>query len=69
MKDKIVIDRSISEDLVELAFDPQTSGGLLIALPAGEAPALVEELQANGVGAAAIIGHAAHHRDAWVTLE
>ena len=69
LKDKIVIDRSISEDLVELAFDPQTSGGLLIALPAGEAPSLVEELQANGVGAAAIIGHAAHHRDAWVTLE
>jgi selenide,water dikinase len=68
LKDKIIIDRAIREDLVEIAFDPQTSGGLLIALPAGEAPALVEELQANGIRAAAIIGHAAVHQEAWVTL-
>jgi selenide,water dikinase len=68
LKNKIIIDRSIPEDLVEVAFDPQTSGGLLIALPAGEAPALVEELHANGIRTAAIIGHAAVHREAWVTL-
>jgi selenide,water dikinase len=68
LKNKIIIDRSIRKDLVEIAFDPQTSGGLLIALPAGEAPALVEELQANGIGAAAIVGHAAVHQEAWVTL-
>jgi selenide,water dikinase len=68
LRNKIIIDRSIREDLVEIAFDPQTSGGLLIALPSGEAPALVEELQAKGIGAAAIIGHAAVHQEAWVTL-
>jgi selenide,water dikinase len=68
LRDKIIVDRSIPEDLVEVAFDPQTSGGLLIALPAGEAPALVEELQASGIRAAAIIGHSAVHQAAWVTL-
>jgi selenide, water dikinase len=68
LQNKIRIDRSIPEDLVEVAFDPQTSGGLLIALPAGEASALVEELQANGIRAAAIIGHAAVHQGAWVTF-
>jgi selenide,water dikinase len=68
LQDKIMIARSIPEDLVEVAFDPQTSGGLLIALPAGEAPALVEELQANGIRAAAIIGHAAVQQEAWVTF-
>jgi selenide,water dikinase len=68
LKNKIIIDRSIPEDLVEVAFDPQTSGGLLIALPAGDAPALVEKLQANGIESAAIIGHAALHEEAWVTI-
>jgi selenide,water dikinase len=68
LRDKIIVDRSIPEDLVEVAFDPQTSGGLLIALPAGEAPALVEELQASGIRAATIIGHSAVHQAAWVTL-
>jgi selenide,water dikinase len=68
LKDKITIDRSIREDLVEIALDPQTSGGLLIALPADEAPALVVELQANGIGAAGIVGYAAVHQEAWVTL-
>jgi selenide,water dikinase len=68
LKNKIIIDPSIREDLVEIAFDPQTSGGLLIALPADEAPALVEELQANGIGAAGIVGYASVHQEAWVTL-
>ena len=68
LQNKIMIDRSIPEDLVEVAFDPQTSGGLLVALPAGEAPALVRELQANGIRTAAIIGHAAVHQEAWVIL-
>jgi len=68
LKDKIIVDRSVPEGLVEVAFDPQTSGGLLIALPASEAQGLADELQANGIGAAAVIGHAAVQREVWVTL-
>ncbi len=41
----------------ELLFDPQTSGGLLIALPRGTAPRLVEALHATG-HRAALIGEA-----------
>jgi selenide,water dikinase len=40
--------------LVDLVFDPQTSGGLLFALPAGQAAALCEELRADGLPAAVI---------------
>ena len=35
----------------EVLYDPQTSGGLLIALPEAEAPALLEALKAAGLSA------------------
>ena len=50
--------RSVAEHLVELAFDPQTSGGLLIAFPKQDAPGLVSTLEARGVSDAKIVGHA-----------
>ncbi|MGB9081485.1 MAG: selenide, water dikinase SelD [Desulfuromonadaceae bacterium] len=40
----------------DLLFDPQTSGGLLIAVAAGEADRLVAALKAKGIESAAIIG-------------
>jgi len=55
---KMAIDPSINKGLVETALDPQTSGGLLIALPEKDAGKLVLELKANGVESASIIGHA-----------
>lgn len=43
----------------ELLFDPQTSGGLLFSVPAGEADAFVRELRAAGVEHAAVVGEVA----------
>jgi selenide,water dikinase len=68
LKDKITIDKSIREGLVEVAFDPQTSGGLLIALGQRYALKLVEELHANGVKAATVIGYATSLQKPWVRL-
>jgi selenide,water dikinase len=68
LKDKITVDESIREGLVEVAFDPQTSGGLLIALPQRSAPKLVDELQANGLKVAAVIGYATSLQKTWVRL-
>ena len=68
LKDKTTIDKTIREGLVETALDPQTSGGLLIALAQKRAPRLVEELQDNGVKAAAVIGYATSLQKAWVRL-
>ncbi len=68
LQDKVAVETSVRAGLVEVAFDPQTSGGLLIALPRSEAPSLVQELHAAGVGAATIIGHATARQQVTVRL-
>jgi selenide,water dikinase len=50
------IQDGISDECAITLFDPQTSGGLLIVLPDGEADELVSQLHAGGVEAAAVIG-------------
>jgi len=42
--------------LVDVFFDPQTSGGLLISLSAGEAETLVAAMHDQGISEAAVIG-------------
>jgi selenide,water dikinase len=68
LKDKVTVDNSIRAGLVELAFDPQTSGGLLIAVPQKFAQKLVTELIASGLKDAAAIGYATSLQKAWVRL-
>ncbi len=46
----------ISEELRDLMVDPQTSGGLILGIPADRAAAALEALLAQGVHAAAEIG-------------
>ena len=53
------IDTAVDPALVDIAFDPQTSGGLLIAVSAGSAGQLCAALSAAGVQAA-VIGSAGH---------
>jgi selenide,water dikinase len=50
------ISDEVSEQIAELVFDPQTSGGLLIAVPDAQALALLAELQKSGHREAAIVG-------------
>ena len=68
LKDKTSFDRSVRADLVELAFDPQTSGGLLIALPADQADGLVERLRSSGIEAATRVGYATAAQEVSVRL-
>jgi selenide,water dikinase len=53
---QVHLDRGVALEMTQVLFDPQTSGGLLIALPAAQAEALVQTLHGRGVHAAAIIG-------------
>ena len=44
----------VSFAMQEVLFDPQTSGGLLVALPSEEAPRLLDELRVAGLPAEAV---------------
>jgi selenide,water dikinase len=68
LDDKMAIDKSIREGLVEVALDPQTSGGLLIAIAKRHAAKLVDELHAAGVTVACEVGYATSLQKPWVRL-
>jgi selenide,water dikinase len=50
------MDKSVPQYLQDILFDPQTSGGLLIAVPKAKAIKLLKKLHTAGVNDAAIIG-------------
>jgi selenide,water dikinase len=68
LADKVHVSSSVPQDLNEIAFDPQTSGGLLIAVPGREGEPLVHELLSEGIQAAAVIGEVVPHTEAWVEI-
>jgi selenide,water dikinase len=68
LEDKVRVHPSVREGLVQVAFDPQTSGGLLIAVAKGEAPHLLDALQAGGVATRAVVGRATSPGKFLVTL-
>jgi selenide,water dikinase len=55
---RVRLAEGLAPEAVALAFDPQTSGGLLMAVPAAKARRLVHDLSEAGYGAAAVIGEA-----------
>jgi selenide,water dikinase len=68
LSDKMVIDKSIREGLVQVALDPQTSGGLLIAIAKRHAGKLLDDLRGAGVTHATEVGYATSLQKPWVRL-
>ena len=68
LNDKMVIDKSIREGLIQVALDPQTSGGLLVAVAKRHAAKLVDDLHAAGVPHATEVGYATSLQKPWVRL-
>ena len=53
---KVEAQSTVDEVLMDILYDPQTSGGLLISLPSGEAEKLVAALKREGGADACIVG-------------
>lgn len=49
LEGKVTVDPKINQNIEKILYDPQTSGGLLIAIPADKAEAFGAALQENGL--------------------
>jgi selenide,water dikinase len=62
-RNRVRISDEVSDEIAAIAFDPQTSGGLLIAIPEHQSLALLAELQSSGHREAAIVGRVTARRE------
>lgn len=65
---KVYFEKNISDELKDILFDPQTSGGLLISVNKDKALDLLEELE-NGPTECAIIGEVFSEREYPLIIE
>jgi selenide, water dikinase len=65
---RVRISDEVAPEMAEIFFDPQTSGGLLIALPESQALPLLAELQAGGNLEAAMVGRVVAQTDFAIEL-
>ena len=54
--DRVVASERLPQEMVDICFDAQTSGGLLIAIEQGRAAPLLKALHDRGVSMAAVLG-------------
>ena len=66
--DGVKLRREIPLAIQDILYDPQTSGGLLFALPERDAQACLRELQ-DQIPRAAIVGYVTEKEEAFVCLE
>ena len=64
----VAVRGSVSLAMEDILYDPQTSGGLLFALPAEDAAVCLAELR-QVIPQAAIIGYVTEKEDAYIILE
>jgi selenide,water dikinase len=62
------IEEDVDSLLVEFAFDPQTSGGLLLTVGPDDAQQLVQRARQTGATAAAVIGRVTQKQDCHLLL-
>lgn len=53
---RVIAGDGVSEEVMHVLYDPQTSGGLLISVPESKSHDLVDRLHERGITSAAIIG-------------
>jgi selenide,water dikinase len=68
LADKVEVAETLPADLVEVAFDPQTSGGLLAAVAGAEASRVIDALASAGVPSSVVGAVESRFDGPWVAL-
>lgn len=68
-KGMLAVEPGLPEALINILFDPQTSGGLLIALPGREAQLLLARLHQEGIPEAVLIGSVSKEKEEKIILK
>jgi selenide, water dikinase len=55
-KGQVEFGQDVPQFVQDIMFDPQTSGGLLMAVPKAKARSFLKKLHEKGISAAAIVG-------------
>lgn len=70
LKDNSQVGEGVSRAIADIAYDAETSGGLLMAVPEQDTDTLIQALQDEGTPCAVEIGHVeAAQGDLWVFLD
>ena len=64
----VTVRNGVSRTMQDLLYDPQTSGGLLMAVAEADAQVCLRELR-DSIPAAAIVGYVTEKQDNWIILE
>lgn len=67
--DAVYIEKGVTREEQDILFDPQTSGGLLIAVPPAKSMALLEALRGRGVAEAQIVGELQNPGEHLITIK
>jgi selenide,water dikinase len=68
IKDEVLIKDGVAQNMVDCMYDPQTSGGLLISLPAEKKDEILKELEAN-VTPYAVIGEVTDKQEYYIVVD
>lgn len=68
VQDDVIISENIEEALSDILHDPQTSGGLLVSLPAEYAEDMCKDMLENGSICAEIVGEVVEKEDKFVIV-
>ncbi|ABO49775.1 selenophosphate synthase [Desulforamulus reducens MI-1] len=66
--DQVFIEEGVTREEVDIFFDPQTSGGLLIAVQPERSKELLKELHKHGVTDARVVGELSQPEDPLITI-